>query len=125
MHISPHQNPPHLSSTSHPPLLHLQVLLINVADMTGRLPHFSRDHVNMLVADVFAVAAFILGCMSTQVSFKVWGGCGIGGPSCAFEASFLITSGFTLLLTGCLLLHLLVGVPVSLLGLVEGEEADA
>ena len=42
-----------------------------MADMTGRLPHFNRDHVNMIVADVFAVAIFVLGCMSTNDSFKV------------------------------------------------------
>ena len=56
-----------------------QVLLVNVADMLGRHAHYTHAQVNMILADIFAVGVFVLGCISDNLAVRVsawcWAAC--------------------------------------------------
>jgi hypothetical protein len=52
------------------PLLN-QVLLINVADLTGQRGSYTQEHMAMVVADIFAIAVFVLGCVSPSYGVMV------------------------------------------------------
>ena len=49
----------------------MQVLLVLVANLTGRHPDYSQHNVNMIIADVMAVTFFLFCILTPQIWAKV------------------------------------------------------